>query len=139
MRASAGKAQPGKPKFLVVDDDPGFRDLLSLQLRREFIVWPAADGLQAHAKARQAAPDAMVLDLKMPGWDGFQTLRAFRESDELRHIPILMLTGDASRETVTRAIEAGVDDYVLKEGHCGIELARRIRRLLARTQLVETR
>ena len=129
----------GKAKVLVVDDHPPFRELVCLMLRREFIVWPASDGLQAHAKAKQSPPDAVVLDMQMPGWDGFQTLRAFRETDELKHVPIIMLTGDASRETVMRAIEAGVDDYVLKAGFCAIEMTRRILRLIERGRPVETR
>ncbi len=128
-------APTGKPKVLVVDDHPPFRELVCLQLRRDFIVWPACDGLQAHAKAKQSLPDVVLLDLVMPVWDGIQTLRAFRDTDELKGIPIIMLTADASREAVTRAIEAGVDDYVLKPGFCGVELARRILRVLNRSRV----
>ena len=115
---------------LVVDDDPAFRNLLAWVVRHDFIAWPASDGLQAYQKARNCQPDCVLLDMEMPVWDGLKTLAQFQEDEKLRHVPVIVLTADASRATVTAAIAAGATDYLLKTNFSPAELSEKLHRLL---------
>ena len=101
-------------QILVVDDDPLFRSLMVSVLRHDFAVTVASDGADGFYKALDHVPDAAVLDIQMPGWDGIKTLKAFRSHPALAHVKVIVLTSDASRETVLAAIQAGADDYIIK-------------------------
>ena len=81
---------------LVVDDDPAIRAFMSLALRMEgFVVDTAADGAEALDKARHSHPDAIVLDLKMPGMDGCDFIKAWRAEPAVTQAPVLaMSAGD---------------------------------------------
>src|SRR3954463_6939580 len=89
----AGSSQPGSPpeaRLLVVDDEPNIRELLSASLRYAgFEVAPAADGQQALTLAESFRPDLLVLDVMMPGLDGFGVVSRMRQSG--RHTPVLFL------------------------------------------------
>ena len=108
--------QPSPPRrhILVVDDDPLFRSLMVSVLRQDFSVAVAADGADGFYRALDQVPDAAVLDIQMPGWDGIKTLKAFRSHPILAKVKVIVLTSDASRETVLAAIQAGADDYLIK-------------------------
>lgn len=97
-----------------MDDDPLFRTLLVTMLKRDYQVTAAADGSDGFYKALEHPPAVAVIDIQMPVWDGVRTIGAFRENATLRHVPLLVLTSDASKETVLAAIAAGADDYVIK-------------------------
>ena len=101
-------------QILVVDDDPLFRSLMVSVLRHDFAVTVASDGADGFYRALDHVPDAAVLDIQMPGWDGIKTLKAFRSHPSLARVKVIVLTSDASRETVLAAIEAGADDYIIK-------------------------
>jgi DNA-binding response OmpR family regulator len=103
-----------RPRLLAIDDDPDFRKWLGHVLRARFFVVEAEDGCVGYSRAISAMPDIVLLDRVMGGWDGLATLKKFREHPKLRNVPILMLTADASRETVMDAIQSGATDYVLK-------------------------
>lgn len=99
-------------RILVVDDDPSVRLLLRELLERAgATVSEAADGQAALADLAAVAPDLIVLDVAMPGMDGWQTLERLRDMTDA---PVLMLTGhDAELEKV-RGLLAGADDWVVK-------------------------
>ena len=101
-------------QILVVDDDPLFRSLMVSVLRHDFAVTVASDGADGFYRALDQVPDAAVLDIQMPGWDGIKTLKAFRSHPALARVKVIVLTSDASRETVLAAIRAGADDYIIK-------------------------
>lgn len=101
-------------QILVVDDDPLFRSLMVSVLRQDFTVTVASDGADGFYRALDHVPDVAVLDIQMPGWDGIKTLKAFRSHPTLAHVKVVVLTSDASRETVLAAIQAGADDYIIK-------------------------
>lgn len=103
-----------RPRLLAIDDDPDFRKWLGHVLRARFFVIDAEDGCVGYSRAMSASPDIVLLDRQMDGWDGLVTLRKFRDHPKLRYLPILMLTSDASRESVLEAIQSGATDYVLK-------------------------
>jgi DNA-binding response OmpR family regulator len=116
--------------ILVVDDDPDIRGLLRELLdRRGFSVAEAGDGQEALRVFFEQRPDLVVLDVAMPGLDGWQTLERIRE---LSDVPVVMLTAKATEIEKTRGLRAGADDYVTKP-FGRQELLARVDALLRRT------
>jgi CheY-like chemotaxis protein len=101
------------PRILTVDDDPIVRADLRLILEDAgFSVVPdARDGEEAVEHAREHAPDLIVLDLGLPGLDGFGAAASIRSE---RDVPIVALTGHSAPEVLQRAADAGAESYVLK-------------------------
>ncbi|GAA0717155.1 response regulator transcription factor [Dactylosporangium roseum] len=101
-------------QILVVDDDPAIRQLLTDVLELEgHEVRAAADGLAAMSAFEALRPDCVVLDLMMPGLDGYGVLRGIRGHDE-DPVPVIMLTAAADRDSAARAWVDGADYYVAK-------------------------
>jgi two-component system, OmpR family, KDP operon response regulator KdpE len=120
-----------KPSVLVVDDDPTVRLLLERHLEREgYVVLAAAEGKTALDILSSQAVDLAILDLKMPGINGFSLCRSIRESS---NIPIIMLTALDSVEEKVRGFECGADDYVTKP-FAPKELSSRLKAILKRCQ-----
>lgn len=102
-------------RILVVDDNAtnremlvDFVDLLGHECRQ------ASNGIDAMAIIEQWRPDTILLDKQMPGMDGMQVLEALSENEELRHIPVILLSGMDDLNTVTEALEAGAVDFMAK-------------------------
>ena len=118
-------------RLLVVDDEPNIRELLSASLRYAgFEVATASDGQQALALAESFRPDLLVLDVMMPGLDGFGVVRRLRQAG--RHTPVLFLTARDAPEDKVSGLTLGGDDYVTKPFSLDEVLAR-IRAVLRRT------
>lgn len=98
-------------KVLVVDDEARMRDLLALHLRRRFEVVTAGSGAEALELLKSQAFDVVVLDILMPGLDGWEVCRRIRAEHE---VPVLMLTALGSVEDKLEAFGAGADDYLTK-------------------------
>ncbi len=113
-------------RILIIDDDPLFRSLLVTLLRKGNLVSVAAEGQEGFHKATAHPPDVAIIDINMPGWDGLTTLAEFRSHPILKNTKIIMLTGDASRETVVAAISAGANDYVIKTGFSKEEFCEKV-------------
>lgn len=91
-------------RLLVVDDEPNIVELLSASLRFQgFEVETAGAGAEAVDKARTFRPDLLVLDVMMPGLDGFELLRAIREDPRTQTLPVVMLSARAGRARAPRA------------------------------------
>jgi DNA-binding response OmpR family regulator len=117
-------------RILVVDDDPDIRGLLRELLdRRGFSVLEAKDGQEALRIFFEQRPDLVVLDVQMPGLDGWKTLERIRE---LSDVPVVMLTAKTTELEKTRGLRAGADDYVTKP-FGRQELLARVEGLLRRT------
>ena len=118
-------------RLLVVDDEPNILELLSASLRfAGFDVATATNGTDALAVARTFAPDLLVLDVMMPGMDGFEVVRELRGDGT--HTPVLFLTArDATDDKVT-GLTLGGDDYVTKPFSLE-EVIARVRTVLRRT------
>jgi two-component system OmpR family response regulator len=126
----SGRSAP-EARLLVVDDEPNIRELLSASLRYAgFEVATASDGQQALALAASFRPDLLVLDVMMPGLDGFGVVRRLRESG--RHTPVLFLTARDAPEDKISGLTLGGDDYVTKPFSLD-EVVARIRAVLRRT------
>ena len=120
-----------RARILVMDDDPLFRSLLAATLRKDYLVSVAADGTEGYSKAVEHLPDLAVIDLQMPVCDGLSVLKAFRAHAGLRQVPIIILTGDNSKESVLAAIQLGVSEYVIKSSFSKPDFVAKVARLLA--------
>ena len=120
---------PG-PHVLVVDDDAAVRQLVSEYLgQNDFRVSEAASGAQLMGAFRAQVVDLVLLDLRLPGEDGMQLLRALRAESQL---PVIILTGRAEEADRIMGLELGADDYLTKP-FSPRELLARIRTVLRRT------
>ncbi len=100
---------------LIVDDVPENLALLSDALSEAgYTVLVATDGLSALDLLQRVTPDIILLDAVMPGIDGFETCRRIKERGELRHVPVMFMTGLTETEHVVQGFDAGGLDYVTK-------------------------
>ncbi len=105
-------------RFLVADDDPAMRTLVAVLLGDIAEIVEAADGDEALDMLKERAYDLVLLDWDMPGPDGLEVLKTIRS---LRpRLPIIMVTGEAERVHVLKAIHAGASDYLVKPLEDGI-------------------
>jgi two-component system, OmpR family, phosphate regulon response regulator PhoB len=102
-------------KILVVEDDPDIAQLLALSIRKAgFEVFVSENGYEALGMVRQHLPDLLVLDLMIPGIDGFEVCRQLKRDQKTAGIPILILTARAEEIDRIIGLELGADDYVVK-------------------------
>lgn len=119
------------PRILVVDDEPAVVELMRYNLSKaHFEVITAADGHQALAQAYQTQPDLILLDLMLPGLDGFDVCRELRRTS---NIPIIMLTARGEEIDRIVGLELGADDYICKPFSIR-ELIARVKAVLRRVQ-----
>lgn len=119
-------------KVLVIDDDPAITSVLKRGLAYEgFAVDTASTGPQGLAIARDHNPDVVVLDLMLPGIDGYEVLRRLRQADEC--LPVLMLSANDAPEAQVKGFADGADDYVAKPFSLDVIVAR-LRALMRRRQ-----
>jgi two-component system KDP operon response regulator KdpE len=118
-------------KILVIDDDASLREALVLSLNvhwNDCCVLAAEDGVTGLQLFQEESPDAVVLDIGLPGMSGFEVLEQIREASA---IPVLMLSGREGEADVVRALEMGADTYVTKP--CSyLELAARLKAAMRR-------
>ncbi|HEY9640705.1 MAG TPA: adenylate/guanylate cyclase domain-containing protein [Coleofasciculaceae cyanobacterium] len=106
---------PEQGLVLVVDDNEMNRDLLSRRLTRQgHIVVMAENGLQALEKVAQQPFDLVLLDVMMPGMNGYEVLEHIKSAPHLRHIPVIMISALDDIDSVVRCIELGAEDYLFK-------------------------
>jgi len=118
-------------RILVVDDDPEIVSFLKRGLIYEgYTVDTASNGTEALAKARESEPDLVILDIMMPGIDGIEVCKRFRQ---VSAVPILMLTAKGTVADRVVGLDSGADDYLVKP-FAFDELLARMRALLRRRQ-----
>ncbi len=105
----------GTSRILVVDDDPLGRDTLAALLAPEgYELLLAESGPAALDKATTTTPDLVLLDIMMPGMDGFEVCKRFRQDARMSEVPIILITALDDRDSKLRGIDAGADDFVSK-------------------------
>ena len=122
-----------KPKVLIVDDDPMNIELLEVHLSKDYDILKAYDGKEAMTIVETNPPDIILLDIMMPGMNGYEVCRKLKDDRNTNHIPILMVTALHETEDRNKAIEAGADDFITKPFDI-IELTVRVKSYL-RTKL----
>ena len=101
--------------ILIVDDEPAGRETLESILEPEgYYLVLAENGYQAIEKAKAVQPDVILLDVMMPGMNGFEVCRHIRNEKELAEVPILFLTALDDRQSLLNGLEAGADDFISK-------------------------
>jgi two-component system OmpR family response regulator len=101
-------------KILIVEDDPAIAELLAHALRRVYAVTTVTNGTEGLAVASRERPDLVMLDVNLPGMDGFAIAEALKGSDALRRTPIIFLTARDHSLDVIRGINAGAKHYITK-------------------------
>jgi DNA-binding response OmpR family regulator len=107
--------RPGEARILCVDDDPGMRTLITMNLESEgFLVSTAEDGDAGLEAVDRLHPDLVLLDIMMPGRDGLEVLAEMRSRPTTEDIPVVLLTAKATDADVWQGWSAGADYYMTK-------------------------
>jgi two-component system cell cycle response regulator DivK len=124
--------KPEMPKILLIEDNELNRDMLARRLeKRGYTVLTAVDGTCGIAVASNMRPDLILMDMSLPGLDGWETTRELRILPKTRSIPVIALTAHALPGDRERALDAGCDEYETKPVDLP-ELVHKIENLLAR-------
>lgn len=112
-------------RILIVDDEPGIRKIVQISLKviANWDVLEAASGADGLAIAQAEQPDAILLDVMMPGMDGFEVTQHIRHNLELPYIPILLVTG-YSELSASEGLSRGADGFIHKPIDFDLLLAR---------------
>ncbi|MCZ7401622.1 MAG: response regulator [Candidatus Methanoperedens sp.] len=122
-----------KPKVLIVDDDPVNIEVLEGYLSKDYDILKAHDGYEAITIVEANPPDIILLDILMPGMNGYEVCKKLKDDRKTDHIPIIMVTSLREIEDRNKAIEAGADDFITKPFDV-VELSVRVKSYL-RTKL----
>ncbi|MGD7653745.1 MAG: response regulator transcription factor [Verrucomicrobiales bacterium] len=121
-------------RILIVEDEQDIADLIGFNLKRAgYEVMAAYDGIEGSNIALKERPDLIVLDLMLPGRDGYAVFRELRRDSRTVDIPVIMLTARAQTEDRIQGLEAGADDYLTKP-FSPKELLLRIQAILKRSE-----
>lgn len=121
-------------KILVIDDDKAINELIKVNLQLcGYSVVQAYDGISGFALAKQEIPSLVVLDVMMPNVDGYTVAQRIRQNDNIKNVPILMLTALSDIQDKSKGFDIGVDDYLVKPFEME-ELKMRVKALLKRTR-----
>ena len=125
-----------KETILIIDDDAALAKIVQINLEREgYRTVVASSGMEGVQKAYSNQPNLVILDIMMPGMDGWITCRRLREISD---VPIVMLTARGMEADVVKGLELGADDYIVKPFGTKVLLAR-IHALLRRTDASATK
>jgi signal transduction histidine kinase len=121
---------PTVPQILIVDDQPSARDTLKGLLHPEsYRLTFASSGAEALSCLEQLQPDIILLDVMMPGMDGFEVCRRLKAVEKWRHIPVILITALDSQEDIAAGLNVGADDFISKPVQSP-ELRARVRSML---------
>lgn len=102
-------------KILVADDEEDIKVVLEMFLDAAgYEVYTSYDGLDTIEKVKEYMPDLVLMDIMMPIIDGIEVVRQMKENDDLKHIPVIMLTAASKSDMAEKAIAVGAVDYVAK-------------------------
>lgn len=118
-------------KVLVIEDDKFLRELIVRKLLKEGMeTIEAVDGEEGQAKVKEEKPDLILLDLILPGIDGFQLLAQIKADPELKAIPVIILSNLGQKEDIDRGMQLGAVDYLIKAHFTPGEVVEKIKETL---------
>ena len=119
------------PKILIVEDDKFLRELIAQKLVREgYEISEAGDGEEGIKKIKDEKPDLVLLDLILPGIDGFEILSRMKENSSLSRIPVIILSNLGQKDDVERGLKLGAIDYLIKAHFTPGEIIEKIKNAL---------
>ena len=117
--------------ILIIEDDKFLRELIAQKLIKEgFEISEAVDGEEGIKKIKEEKPDLVLLDLILPGIDGFEVLSRMREESTLSSIPVIILSNLGQKEDVEKGLKLGAVDYLIKAHFTPGEIIDKIRAAL---------
>jgi len=121
-------------KIVLVEDESQIARLIEFKLRKEGyqVTWKE-NGEEALVAIKEEKPDLVLLDVMMPVMDGYEVLRQIKEDENLKSIPVIMLTARAQERDVVKGIDLGAQDYITKPFHPA-ELLVQVKRILAKSR-----
>jgi DNA-binding response OmpR family regulator len=135
VKSVAGNKDAAGYKVLVVEDDKFLRELIGQKLTKEkFQVIEAIDGEEGLKKLELEKPDIVLLDLIMPGIDGFEVLRRVKQTPDLSDIPVVILSNLGQRDDVEKGIKLGAKDFLIKAHFTPKEIIEKIKKILGGKQ-----
>lgn len=117
--------------ILIIEDDKFLRELIAQKLLKEdYRVSEAVDGEEGIRKIKEEKPDLILLDLILPGIDGFEVLTKMRDDPEISSIPAIILSNLGQKEDVERGLKLGAKDYLIKAHFTPGEIIEKIKKAL---------
>jgi len=117
--------------ILIIEDDRFLRELISQKLTREgYDVLEAVDGEEGVKKVKEGKPDIVLLDLILPGIDGFEVLSQVKKDDTVSKIPVIILSNLGQKEDVERGLNLGAVDYLIKAHFTPKEIIDKVKNIL---------
>lgn len=119
-------------KIVLAEDEPQIARLIEFKLKKEGyqVTWKE-NGEEALKAIKADKPDLILLDVMMPVMDGYEVLRRLKEDENLKSIPVVMLTARAQERDVVKGIDLGAEDYITKPFHPA-ELLARVKRIVGK-------
>jgi DNA-binding response OmpR family regulator len=118
-------------KILIVEDDRFLRELIVKKLSNEgYEVFEAVDGEQGMQKTKETKPDLILLDLILPGIDGFEVLTRKKDDPMIAAIPVIVLSNLGQKEDVEKGLGLGAVDYLIKAHFTPGEIIEKVRNIL---------
>lgn len=119
-------------KILIIEDDKFLRDLITQKLKKEgFGVAEAVDGEKGLKKIKAEKPDLVLLDLILPGIDGFEVLAKAKEDPVLAEVPVIILSNLGQKDDIERGLRLGAVDYLIKAHFTPGEIIEKIKKALS--------
>jgi len=118
--------------ILIVEDDTILRDLISRKLRKDsdYEIVEAVDGEEGIKKAKEKKPNIVLLDLILPGIDGFGVLEQLKKDSELAKIPVVILSNLGQKEEIEKGMKLGATDFLIKAHFTLSEITKKVKALL---------
>lgn len=115
-------------KILIIEDDKFLRELIARKLKREgYETSEAVDGEEGFKKIKTETPDLVLLDLILPGIDGFEVLSKMKDDVAVSQIPVIILSNLGQKEDVDRGLKLGAIDYLIKAHFTPGEIIEKVR------------
>lgn len=117
--------------ILIVEDDTFLRALIVKKLNEEgFQIMEAMDGESAINQLKEKTPDLILLDLILPGMDGFEILKHIKKNESSSSIPVIILSNLGQKEEIDRGLELGAEDFLIKAHFTPDEIIQKVRSVL---------
>ncbi|MGM0628954.1 MAG: response regulator transcription factor [Patescibacteria group bacterium] len=117
-------------KIMIIEDDKLLRDMMSRKLEKEgYQVFLVVDGSEGEKQVRETNPDVILLDLILPGVNGFELLETIKNDEALKDIPVIILSNLGQKSEVDRGMELGASDYLVKAHFTPGEIVEKLKKV----------